>query len=176
MDKLELNLPRFHSEFELKNRIEYLKWLILLSTVGLSTSAGLYKYFEVKSEWLMGLYLLGWTCLTICIWIGFQVVHMMAATNIFQVDKKTRKLATKVIQKELKEGKSKEWVPILPFVFKMVNSQMDITVYLFMSGYGFLAIAIFYPIVVSNPFKFVVAIPVLIFIFWFGFTNQKKTN
>jgi len=173
-ENFERHFPRFHSEFELKNKIEYLKWQVLLSTIGLSASVGLYKYFQVSSDVLTWFYEFGWFCLVISIWIGFQAVYMMSATTVFRFGDQKKKKTGKEIRSALKKPQDKRWLPLLSVFLKAVDIQFGIVVNFFMIGFMALAIGIFYPLVAANPLMSSTMIPAFALVFWLGIPKDVK--
>lgn len=174
--KLSKALPRKHSDFELKNKIDYYKWVISLSIIGLSASAALYHYFDVNTSWPV--YFIGWFCLTACIWIGFQTVYAMAATRLYQIPNSIKKKIDNEFEKVTKKGSHSKTVFYLlsnmETFFKGIAIGSDITDYLFMIGFFSLAIAVFVPIGILNPLKAIVVIPPCLFVIWLVTPKVKK--
>jgi hypothetical protein len=167
---LKENIPRFHSESELKGKIEYIKWLILLSTVGLSASVALFKYFVVTNDVLIWFYEFGWLCLVLSIWIGIQIVYMMTATKVFQIGSRKKEKLVAVVH----SGLNKKWRGFVNDFFRVISAQFEMVAYLFMAGFASLIIAIFFPLIADNPIKSLTMIPALSFIIWSAIPTNKK--
>ena len=99
----------------------------------------------------------------------------MVATDIFKISKRKRNKLGAEVRKDLADKPNAEvWLAFIASFFKAMDAQFNVTIYLFSFGFLSLAIGIFYPIVADNPWKFVLALPALLFVFWFASPPQKK--
>jgi len=169
---MKLNIPRPHTDFELKNKIDFHKWVVLLATIGISTSAALYHYFNIGDTWPIYFYLVGWVCLTVCIWIEFQAVLVMSSTRFYQVPGFKKAKVEMDFEKILKSSNHhKVAVSIISTFIHFFTGLVlapYVAVLFFIVGFVSLGIAIFMPIFISNIYKILLVIIAVILIYWIG--------